>query len=146
MSNMINTRKGLDIRLLGESDKVISDLPLSSKISLSPIDFHGLTPKMLVKEGQNVNVGDVVFCDKYNDVIKFVTPASGKILSIVRGEKRRILEVLIETSEEQSYPAPKSFDLSSLSGDEIKQIMLDSGLWPFVKQRPLDIIADQDIN
>ena len=142
MSNMINTRKGLDIRLLGESDKVISDLPLSSKISLSPIDFHGLTPKMLVKEGQNVNVGDVVFCDKYNDVIKFVTPASGKILSIVRGEKRRILDVLIETSKEQSYPTPKSFDLSSLSGDEIKQIMLDFGLWPFVKQRPLDIIAD----
>ena len=49
MSNMINTRKGLDIRLLGESDKVISDLPLSSKISLSPIDFHGLTPKNACK-------------------------------------------------------------------------------------------------
>ncbi len=144
MSKTINTRKGLDIRMLGEANKVISDLQLSSTVSVSPIDFHGLTPKLNVKEGQSIKSGEILFCDKYNDSIKFVSPASGKVLSIVRGEKRRILEVIIQTDQEQVFSPNETFDVENINGEQVKETMLKSGLWPFVKQRPLDIIANPE--
>ena len=70
MSNTISIRKGLNIRLVGESTKEIKDIPVSSTVCLSPLDFHGLIPKMVVKEGESVQVGDTVFQDKKNEKIK----------------------------------------------------------------------------
>ena len=79
MSNIISIRKGLDIRLVGEATTEIKDIPVSKTVCLSPADFHGLIPKMVVKEGASVKVGDTVFFDKKNEKVKFVSPASGTI-------------------------------------------------------------------
>ena len=92
MSNTINIRKGLDIRLLGDAAKEIKELSVSKTVSLSPLDFHGLIPKLAVKEGEKVQVGDVIFYDKKNENIKYVSPASGTVREIIRGEKRKILQ------------------------------------------------------
>lgn len=144
MSRLVSIHKGLDIRLQGLAEKQLKILPNSRIICISPLDFHGLNPKLLVKEGDSVKIGDPLFFDKTNEALHFVTPASGTVKSIVRGEKRKILQVLIETSENQEYKNGSAEDVSKLSSEELKTKMLACGLWPFIKQRPIDVIADQN--
>ncbi len=142
MSKTIKLRKGLDIRLVGVANKVKTEANMPKTISVKPMDFHGMTPKMLVKEGDEVKKGSIIFQDKYNEPVKFASPVDGKIEAVVRGEKRRILEVLISVNETQTSGEGSKIDVNAMSGDEVKAKMLASGLWPFIKQRPLDVIAD----
>ena len=142
MSKTVSIRKGLDIRLEGEAAKNISTLPLSPTICISPLDFHGLNPKLVVKEGDAVKAGDAIFFDKAHESVMYCTPASGIVKAIVRGEKRRILQVLIETGAEQVYRQSDPINVSNASLEEVKSKMLANGLWPLVKQRPLDVVAD----
>lgn len=142
MSKTIKLRKGLDIRLVGVANKIKSELVLPKTVSVKPTDFHGMTPKMVVKEGETVKAGSIIFYDKYNEVVKCASPVSGKIEAIVRGEKRRIMEVIISVDAEIQYEQKGAMDLSSMSNEEVKQAILDSGLWLCIKQRPIDIVAN----
>lgn len=142
MSNTISIRKGLNIRLVGESTKEIKDIPVSSTVCLSPLDFHGLIPKMVVKEGESVQVGDTVFQDKKNEKIKFVSPTSGTIKQIVRAEKRKIVQIIIESDSKHSCKKFNVKKIADTSKEEMLDILLESGIWPSFKQRPLDVIAD----
>lgn len=142
MSKTIKLRKGLDIKLLGEADKIKFETAWPSLVALKPSDFHGMVPKMLIKEGESVKAGQAVFCDKYRPSIVFVSPVNGSIKSIVRGEKRLILSVLIEVESLANAEGGTSIDVNQKSGEELKEMMLAAGLWPFIKQRPLDIVAD----
>lgn len=144
MSNTISIRKGLNIRLVGEATKEIKEIPVSGIVGISPLDFHGLTPKMVVKEGDVVMVGDVLFFDKKREKIKFVSPVSGKVKEIVRGEKRRIMNVLIDSDGKQDAKKFTVKNVSDYSAEEIKNLLLESGFWSSMKQRPLDIIADPE--
>ena len=142
MSKTIKLRKGLNIKLVGESDKVKTNVDFANNFVISPTDFHGLTPKLVVKVGDQVKAGSVIFFDKYKEEIKFTSPVSGEITDIVRGEKRRILQVNIKAQAETTYEDFGKKDPASLSGEEIKKHMLATGVWPFVKMRPIDVIAD----
>ncbi len=142
MSKTIKLRKGLDIRLVGIANKVKANAKTPKTVSLKPIDFHGMIPRMLVKEGESVRIGSIIFKDKYRESIKFASPVNGKVQAIIRGEKRRILEVVIDVDENQEAPAASPINISSMSGEDVKLKMLDAGLWPFVRQRPIDIVAD----
>jgi Na+-transporting NADH:ubiquinone oxidoreductase subunit A len=142
MSNTINIRKGLDIRLLGDAAKEIKELSVSKTVSLSPLDFHGLIPKLAVKEGEQVQVGDVIFHDKKNENIKFVSPASGTVREIVRGEKRKILQVLIDSDGKQTCKKFKVSKVADTSREDLMSLLMESGLWPCFRQRPLDLVAD----
>ena len=142
MSKTVKLRKGLDIKLVGEADKVKVDAPLPASVALKPTDFHGLVPKMVVKQGDKVKIGSAIFYDKYNESIKFVSPVSGIIDEVVRGAKRKILEVRITPDGSEEAIKHEAKDPTSLTKEEVKLAMLENGLWPFLKQRPLDIIAD----
>ncbi|MEX1191530.1 MAG: Na(+)-translocating NADH-quinone reductase subunit A [Brumimicrobium sp.] len=142
MSKAVRLKKGLDIKLLGEADKVKADVKAPAMVALKPSDFHGLVPKVVLKPGEKIKRGEVVFFDKYNNDVKFVSPISGTLEEIVRGEKRKILEVRIKADGSDDVVTVDPIDPSSLSGDEVKKVMLENGLWPFLKQRPLDIIAN----
>ena len=144
MSNTISIRKGLNIRLVGEATKEIKEVPVSGTVGISPLDFHGLTPKMVVKEGDAVLVGDVLFFDKKKEKIKFVSPVSGKVKEIVRGEKRRITNVLIDTDGKQEAKKFTVKNVNDYSAEEVKNLLLESGFWSSMKQRPLDVIADPE--
>lgn len=142
MSKTVKLRKGLDIKLVGEADKVKVDAPISASVAIKPTDFHGLVPKMVVKPGDKVKIGSAIFYDKYNEAIKFVSPVSGVVDDVVRGAKRKILEVRITPDGTGEAIQHEAKDPTSLSKEEVKAAMLENGLWPFLKQRPLDIIAD----
>ena len=90
MSNDIRIKRGLDIKLKGEAEKAIDTAIVSNFYTIRPEDFHSVIPKLIAKVGSRLKAGDPVFYDKSNEAIKFVTPVSGEILEIIRGEKRKI--------------------------------------------------------
>jgi len=144
MSNDIRIKKGLDIKLKGEAEKTIEKAIVSNFYTIRPEDFHGVIPKLIAKEGSRLKAGEPVFHDKSNESVKFVSPVSGEILEITRGEKRKILAIKIQADKEQIYQENNIVDVNSASFEEIKKQLLDSGCWPFIKQRPYDVIANPD--
>ncbi len=142
MGREIRLNKGLKINLDGESDKVYANIKLNSNYVVKPTDFHGLTPKLEVKIGDKVKAGSYIFHDKYNEKIKFCSPVSGEIKDIVRGKKRRILEIVINSDVQIDYRNFPISNLDDLNREQIIERMLDGGVWPFLRQKPYDIIAN----
>lgn len=142
MSKDIKIKKGLTIRLKGEADKALSNAPRSKTFAIRPSDFHLITPKMVVKEGAKVKAGDTLFYSKTNDKIKFVSPVSGTLTTIERGAKRVIKELVVDGDAQDSYKDFGVLNPDKMTSDEIKSHLLESGCWPFIKQRPYDVIAD----
>jgi Na+-transporting NADH:ubiquinone oxidoreductase subunit A len=142
MSESIKLKRGLDIKLQGKSEKVLYSAPQSETYALKPTDFTGLTAKLLVKQGEKVKKGSPLFFDKYTPEIVFTAPVGGRVVSINRGERRKILEVVIQKEENAGAVIFKKADPLSLSGDQIKEQLLKSGLWPFIKRRPYGIIPN----
>ncbi len=141
MSKDIRLKKGLNINLKGEADKVYASIPQSDLFSLKPSDFHGLTPKLTVKVGDKVKAGSCIFFDKYNEKVRFSSPVSGEVTDVVRGAKRRILEVKLKADTETKYESFSTLDASA-NREQIIEGLLESGVWPFIRQKPFDIIAN----
>lgn len=144
MSGTIRIRKGLDIKLKGKAEKIFLKSERAKLFAIKPTDFHGVTPKLTVKPEDKVDVGTVLFYSKNNPEIKFTSPVSGKISAINRGERRKILEVIIEADQEDRFIDFKVGELSGLSRSEVINLLMESGLWPSIRQRPYDTIARPD--
>jgi Na+-transporting NADH:ubiquinone oxidoreductase subunit A len=141
MSECIKIKNGLNIQLNGEAYKILSDLPLPDVFAIKPSDFPGISPKMLVKAGDEVLAGSPLFFDKNNESIIFSSPVSGEIIEVIRGEKRRILEIKILADKKIKYLDLTKADPGNLSRDDITKALLNSGIWPLIRQRPFGIIA-----
>ncbi|MBD0294348.1 MAG: NADH:ubiquinone reductase (Na(+)-transporting) subunit A, partial [Flavisolibacter sp.] len=141
MSRYIKIRKGLDIKLAGGAIKTISDLPLPETFALKPPNFIDVIPKLLVKQGDEVQAGTPLFYDKNNEAVKFCSPVSGEVIEIVRGEKRKLLEIKILADKEIRYAAFNKANPDDLSREAIVESLVNSGAWPFIRQRPFGIIA-----
>lgn len=142
MSDVVKLSKGLDIRLHGRPNTDISPLPITGLYALKPSDFHGLTPRLLVREGDEVKAGTPLFCDKNCPEILFCSPVSGKVEAIVRGEKRLLLEVVVRAEEEQRYVDFGKADPAKMSREQIVARMLESGVWPSLIERPYGLLAN----
>ncbi|MDA9663567.1 Na(+)-translocating NADH-quinone reductase subunit A [bacterium] len=141
MSKDIRLNKGLNIQLTGVAEQVYSNAEFAKNFEVKPTDFHALTPKIIVKLGDRVKSGSVLFHDKYNEMIKFCSPVSGEVLDIVRGAKRKILKIIINVDTKIIYE-DFSNDSISLSREGIIQTMCERGVWPFIRQKPYDVIAN----
>ena len=148
MSKHIKLRKGYDIKLAGTAKKEIGDVPQPKTFSLKPSSFHGIErPKLLVKEGDNVKAGTTLLIDKKNERIKHASPVSGEVVEIRRGEKRKLLEIVILADENIEYEQFNKYSISeikNLSREDVVSELLGSGLWPSIIQRPFGTIADPD--
>lgn len=144
MAETVKIRKGLNIKLKGEAEKVYLEVPISDTVALKPTDFTGVRVKLLCKVGDEVKAGTALFSDKDNEKILFTSPVSGEVVEIKRGDKRKILEIKVLADKEITYEAFKEADPSTLSREEIIEWLLKSGCWPVLKQRPFEIIANPD--
>ena len=136
MSKIITLRKGLDINLRGKAQESLADAPQASEYALSPLDFEGVTPKLLVKVGDEVKAGTPLFFNKYSERVLFTSPVSGTVAAVNRGEKRKVLSVTVTPDATQSYEEFAKPDLQKASREEIVELLLRSGLWPMIVQRP----------
>ena len=141
MSTDIRIKKGLDLKLVGEAQATIATVSRSQVYSIKPSDFHKVTPKLVLKEGAEVKAGEVIFYSKDDEAVKFVSPVSGKIVEIKRGDKRVILEIRIQADAQDTFIDHGKKNPNEMSGDQVKAHLLASGCWPFIKQRPYDVVA-----
>lgn len=141
MSKTVRLKKGFDIRLEGIAEKKLAGPVVSTRFGVRPVDFPGLIPKLDVKPGDEVKAGSPLFHDKIRPEILFTSPVSGKVLSVDRGDRRKILQVVVGKSGDDFVDFGKS-DPDKLTAEIIKEKLLKSGLWPAVRQRPYHVTAN----
>lgn len=141
MHRVVKISKGLDIKLKGAPVASMTSIEAAKLYALMPADFTRVTPKVVVKPEDAVKAGDVLFVDKNAPELRFVSPVSGKVVAVNRGERRRVLSVVVESDGKFESVEYKAKDVFSLSGDEVKADLLKSGLFAFLRQRPYDVIA-----
>jgi len=145
MSNIIKIKRGLNIKLIGVPEKELKEITSAKSFGIKPTDFSGITPKVVSKINTEVKAGTTLFFDKYNPEVVFTSPVSGKITAINRGERRRILEFVIEPNGKNENETFIKNKPEKLSREEIKENLLKSGCWPFIRQRPFNIIPKPEI-
>ncbi len=143
MSETIKLKKGLDIKLAGKAEKILTPEIPATRYAVKPVDFAGLYPKVCVKPGDEVKAGSPLFYGKFFPEFKFTSPVSGKVVDVVRGERRKLLEVVVEVKGDDYIDFGKA-DPSKTDRSVIKEKLLMSGLWPALRQRPYNIIARPD--
>jgi len=144
MAKTIKLTKGFDIQLVGEALRFNKTIELSRNFAIKPKDFKGITPKLLVEQGSEVKAGDPLFYSKDNEKMMFVSPVSGEIAEIKRGERRVIEEIVILSDAKNNYKEFGKSNPAELSKAEIIDKLLLSGAWTFIKQRPFNKIANPD--
>ncbi len=140
-------KKGYDIPIAGDTEPVVVNGKRPTLVALQPFDFRNLRPMLKVAPGDQVRAGQVLFVDKKNEAIRFVAPVGGTIKDIVRGERRAIRHVVIATSgteEAVEFSKHDESQLHELSGEQVRQALLEGGLWPVLRQRPYTRIADPE--
>ncbi len=145
MTNVIKLRKGLDINLVGKAEKAKIRLHSNGKYSLEPSDFVGVIPKVVVKEGERVKAGDALFINKEFPAVKFASPVSGVVKEIVRGDRRKVLGIVVEADSVQEYATFNVSEVSSLGGEDVVQSLLDAGLFGYINQLPYAVSATPDV-
>lgn len=145
MSNNIDLKKGLNIPIKGKAALKIKKTIAPDVVAVKPTDFKGFVPRLLVKEGDRVLSGSPVLADKTNSDILLVSPVSGIVQSIVRGEKRKLESIIIKADEQQEKVDFGVKNVEKLSAAEIKDALLKSGLWLSLIERPYGIVANPSI-
>jgi Na+-transporting NADH:ubiquinone oxidoreductase subunit A len=143
MSLSIKLKKGLDIKIAGSAEKRLSDGLEALTYGVRPVDFPGLIPKLDVKPGDTVSTGSPLFHDKLKPSVIFASPVSGKVISILRGDRRKLIEIVVE-KEGNEYLDFGVFDPDAIGREKIRDLLLISGLWPAIRQRPYHVVADPD--
>jgi Na+-transporting NADH:ubiquinone oxidoreductase subunit A len=142
MSKDIRIKKGLDIKLVGVAEKNTTKSTLSSIYAVKPEDFHGIIPKLIAKEGVAVKAGEALFHSKSDARILFPTPVSGKVIEVLRGARRKVLAVKIVADAVQEFKSFGVKDPNTMSAEDVKNHLFAAGCWPFIKQRPYDVVAN----
>jgi Na+-transporting NADH:ubiquinone oxidoreductase subunit A len=140
MTSSVVLKRGFDIRLEGTAEKKLSNID-ASLYAVKPVDFPGLIPKLNVKPGDKVLAGSPLFHDKLRPEILYTSPVSGTVVSIDRGERRKLLSVVIEKQGDEYLDFGKSVN-ESAGRELIKKVILISGIWPAIRQRPYHVVAN----
>lgn len=137
MAKVIKLRKGLDVKLKGTAALETATVSCPGEYALVPDDFVGAKPKVVVKEGDNVKAGDALFVDKLHPEVKFVSPVSGTVSMVERGDRRKLLSIRVKADKEQVF---REFDVKG----DVKALLMESGLFGFFRSRPYDVVANPE--
>ena len=148
-------RKGLDLPIAGEPEQVIYDGPPVSRVALIADDYVGMKPTMYVRVGDKVLRGQPLFEDKKTPGVIYTAPGAGTVLAVNRGAKRALQSVVIELNAREAknqatkreYHEFASFNgkgVAALSNDEIRALLIESGLWTAFRTRPMSKVPAPD--
>ena len=145
MANVIKLRKGLDINLKGKASKDVAlQVPETGEYALVPEAFVGVTPKVVVREGDHVNAGDALFVNKACPEVKFASPVSGVVTAIERGDRRKVLCIKVKADAEQTSTDFGKKIVDEMDGDAVKQALLEAGLFGYINQLPYAVSTTPD--
>ena len=145
MANVIKLRKGLDIHLQGKAAENLIKLKSNGKFALVPDDFEGVTPKVVVKEGDKVKAGDALFVNKQYPEVRFASPVSGIVREVVRGERRKVLCIKVDSDSQQEYVDYGKKDVAKLSGEQVVSALLEAGLFGYINQLPYAVSTNPSV-
>ena len=145
MANVIKLHKGLDINLKGRAEEKKIQLKSNGKYALVPDDFEGVTPKVVVREGDKVKAGDALFVNKQYPEVKFASPVSGTVSAVVRGERRKVLCVKVDADAQQSFVDFGKKDVAKLDGKAVIDALLEAGLFGYIDQLPYAVSTNPSV-
>ena len=144
MANVIKLRKGLDIHLQGRAEEKKIQLKSNGKYALVPDDFEGVTPKVVVREGDKVKAGDALFVNKQYPQVKFASPVSGTVREVVRGERRKVLCIKIDADDRQESVDFGRRDVGTLTGEQVVNALLEAGIFGYINQLPYAVSTNPE--
>ncbi|MBO7140999.1 MAG: Na(+)-translocating NADH-quinone reductase subunit A [Prevotella sp.] len=144
MSNVIKLRKGLDIHLQGKAEETKLTLKSNGHYALVPDDFEGVTPKVVVREGDIVKAGDALFVNKLHPEVRFASPVSGRVTAVERGERRKVLCIRVDADAEQQYVDFGKKDPMKMDGKAVIDALLEAGIFGYINQLPYAISTDPE--
>ena len=144
MANVIKLRKGLDINLKGKAAEQKFPVKAAAQYALVPDDFVGMIPKVVVREGDHVKAGDALVVNKKQTAGKFASPVSGVVQAVVRGDRRKVLRVVVEADKDQQFVDFGQKQVASLDGDAVVKALLEAGLFGYINQLPYAVSTTPD--
>ncbi len=145
MTKVFKLHKGLDIHLKGKAEKVRKQIPISGEVALSPDAFPGIVPKVIVREGQQVKAGDALFVNKQHPEIGFSSPVSGTVTAIVRGQRRKVLKVIVKPDAKQQFVDFGKKIVGKMSSQEVIDSLSKAGLFGYINQLPYAVSTNADV-
>ena len=145
MVNVIKLNKGLNINLKGRAAEKKILLKSNGKFALVPDDFVGVTPKVVVREGDKVQAGDALFVNKQYPEVKFASPVSGTVSAVVRGERRKVLCIKVDADAQQSYVDFGKKDVTKLDGKAVIDALLEAGIFGYINQLPYAVSTNPSV-
>ena len=145
MANVIRLRKGLNINLKGRASEQVSKAVVAGEYALVPDGFVGVTPKVVVHEGDYVKAGDALFVNKHYPDVKFSSPVSGQVVAVERGERRKVLCVKVKAEDEQHYQSFDTLDVKAAEGSQVIDLLLKAGLFGYINQLPYAVSTNPTV-
>lgn len=144
---MIRISRGLNLPIDGEPEQSVENGPAATTVGLIGDDFIGMKPTMEVAEGDRVKLGQVLFTDRKNPAARYTSPGTGVVAAINRGEKRKFLSVAIrlEGDDVQEFRSFRNQDLTTLTRDQVRENLVESGLWTAFRTRPYSKVPDDSV-
>ena len=143
--NLIKLSKGLDIHLQGKAEEKKIQLKSNGRYALVPDDFEGVTPKVVVKEGDKVKAGDALFVNKQYPEVKFASPVSGTVREVARGERRKVLCIKVDADAQQEFTDFGKRDVGSLNSEQVINALLEAGLFGYINQLPYAVSTNPSV-
>lgn len=143
---MYRIKRGLDLPIAGEPEQTISDGPAIRTVGLVAADYIGMRPTMEVNEGDRVRLGQTLFLDKKTPGVRYVSPGSGTVTAVNRGAKRAFLSISVELDggDEEQFESYYDSDLTALPRNEVRDNLVNSGLWTSLRTRPFGKVPQLD--
>ena len=145
MVKVIKLKRGLDIHLQGQAEEKKIQLKSNGRFALVPDDFEGVTPKVVVKEGDKVKAGDALFVNKQYPDVKFASPVSGTVREVVRGERRKVLCIKVDADSQQESVDFGKKDVGSMTGEQVINTLLEAGIFGYINQLPYAVSTNPSI-
>ena len=144
MANVIKLRKGLDINLKGKAAEQKFPVKAAAQYALVPDDCVGMIPQVVVRDGDHVKAGAALFVNKKQTDVKFASPVSGVVQAVVRGDRRKVLRVVVEADKDQQFVDFGQKQVASLDGDAVVKALLEAGLFGYINQLPYAVSTTPD--
>ena len=134
----IKIKKGLDIPIKGEPEKVIEDAAAVRTVAAVATDVSGIRPRMAVQVGDKVRLGQVLYHDKRNPDVPFTAPGAGEVIEVNRGARRALQSVVIrlDGDEAETFGSWQASELATLDQQTVRDNLIASGLWTMLRTRP----------
>jgi len=143
----IKIKKGWRFNIAGKPNTQEAVM-LPQKTVALVVDRIPVKLRLLVKEGDAVNIGSALLADKNNPDLKFLSPGGGRVSAILYGPRRVIEEIVITldaAENNESFAVFSKETLARTSRDALISELMNRGLWPFLRQLPFRDISDPHI-